>query len=153
MPVAPVARLYPGHVYLYESGAAPLASLEHDDTDGVAGQAVGLHHGGDASLRGVENEGYVGAEGLVLDDAALGAPVLEVVPAAQASPGGSVVLHEDVFGVLGHGAGYVCHGAVGVGCGDTYTQGRLGIAPERVGQGTAGGHAAGVFGENIHGRG
>ena len=86
VPVVAVARLNPRHIHLHQCRAAPLAGLEQYQAQRLAGQAVGFEYRGDPTLRSVEYEWAFFAGSLVFDSHALGAPVFEVVPAAEALP-------------------------------------------------------------------
>ena len=86
VPVAAVHQLYPGHVNLYEGGAAPLAGLEEDEADGAVVCAHRLEHAQDAALRAVEPEGDVVGAQLVFDAHEAEGPELEIVTDAQPYP-------------------------------------------------------------------
>lgn len=66
--------------------AAPLSRLEQYQAQRLAGHAVGFEDGGHAPLGSVEYERAFLAGCLVFDSHALGAPVFEVMPAAEALP-------------------------------------------------------------------
>ncbi len=102
VPVAAVACLYPCHVHLHQGRAAPLACLQHYDAYRLASQALGLEHGGDTALRGVEHKRAFAAVHLVLYVYGDGAPVLKVVAEAQPLPGFQVGFRQWVSWVIEH---------------------------------------------------
>lgn len=70
--------------------SAPLARFEQYHAQRAPGRTVGLEHGGEPALRGVEHERLECSARLVLYAGACGAPVLEVVAAPQLLPLGGV---------------------------------------------------------------
>lgn len=86
VPVGVMHYLHPRHIYLRESGTAPLARFEHNEAYGPPLEAHTLEHGKHATLRSVEHQHAVAASGLVLDGDALGAPIFEVEAKAQQVP-------------------------------------------------------------------
>ena len=76
-------ELEPRHIDLRDGGAAPLPCLEHDDADGLSGEAHLLERLHQAPLRSVEHEGHIVAPLLGFDAHMACRPVREIVAAAQ----------------------------------------------------------------------